>query len=124
MQYTYVGVVDVAVLSELDYNLSFASVEDGGYLPRTYLDQSTASDFVAELHQAEIRFNLTEIDSGTPLTSVLINNVLSNLTGASSTSSTWSITKVFQTNATLVPYAISTLRMDNADYSAELIHER
>jgi parallel beta-helix repeat protein len=123
MQYTYVGVVDVAVLSELDYNLSFASVEDGGYLPRTYLDQSTASDFVAELHQAEIRFNLTEIDSGTPLTSVLINNVLSNLTGASSTSSTWSITKVFQTNATLVPYAISTLRMDNADYSAELIHE-
>jgi len=123
MWYTYTGYMDVEVLSELDYNLSFASVEDGGYLPRTYLDQSTASDFVAELHQAEIRFNLTEIDSGTPLTSVLINNVLSNLTEASSTSSTWSIKKVFQTNATLVPYATSTLRMNNADQSAELIHE-
>ena len=123
MWYTYTGYIDVAVLSELDYNLSFASIEDGGYFSRVYLQQSTASDFVAELHQAEIRFNLTEIDSGTPLTSVLINNVLSNLTEASSTSSTWSIKKVFQTNATLVPYAISTLRMNNADYSAELIHE-
>ena len=92
-------------------------------MPRTYLDQSTASDFVAELHQAEIRFNLTDINSGTPLTPILINNVLSNLTEASSQSNTWSIKKVFQTNATLVPYATSTLRMSRADYSAELIHE-
>lgn len=128
MWYTYVGYIEVPVLSSFSgttayYNLSFASIEDGGYFPRVYINQDTASDFVAELHQAEIRFNLTEIDSGTPLTSVLINNVLSNLTAASSTSSTWSIKKVFQTNATLVPYAISTLRMSRNDYSAELIHE-
>jgi hypothetical protein len=128
MWYTYVGYIEVPVLSSFSgitayYNLSFASIEDGGYFSRVYINQDTASDFVAELHQAEIRFNLTEIDSGTPLTSVLINNVLSNLTEASSTSSTWSIKKVFQTNATLVPYAISTLRMSRNDYSAELIHE-